>query len=148
MMQWKIVERSSLCLHLIPAFNTSETEQHVDDQLLPSPMACDIRAQDGNGLLPSNAHNSTKIINCVKTKGSLRTSLNLLEDKWRWRRRTAQIYRCIADRHIHRTFGHPRHRAWPQHAYQCLHAATARSEQKSRRCNFAGSRKQLDQRPE
>lgn len=68
-----IAKHFPLCLLAYEAFNTSETEQHADDQLLPSLTACDIRVLDGNGSLPSNAHNSTKIINCLRNQSWLET---------------------------------------------------------------------------
>lgn len=40
--------------------NTNEMELHVDDQLLLLPMACDIRDQDVNELLPSNVRSNTE----------------------------------------------------------------------------------------
>lgn len=46
---------------VLDAVNTNEMVQHVADRHLLSPMVCDIRDPVANGLLSSNAHNSTAI---------------------------------------------------------------------------------------
>lgn len=58
-----------------------------------------------------------------------------------------QTFHYSAVHRIHHTSDRRERMASLRHVYQYLHAVIERSELKLQRCNFAGSKKQRDQRP-